>query len=44
MLHMGKLLALPTNNRLGCKGFQETNTLAFFRKFVNYGRKKFYTN
>ena len=29
MLHLGKLLALPTNIRLGCKGLTETNTLAY---------------
>ncbi len=29
MLHLGKLLAFPTNTRLGCKGLQETNTLAY---------------
>jgi hypothetical protein len=29
VLHLGKLLALPTNIRLGCKGMQETNTLAY---------------
>jgi hypothetical protein len=28
-LYTGKLLALPTNLRLGCKGLTETNTLAY---------------
>jgi hypothetical protein len=30
----GRLLALPTNTKLGWKGFPETNTLAY------YGNKK----
>jgi hypothetical protein len=34
------LMALPTNIRLGRKGFSETNTIAI--AIVNYGRKKFY--
>ncbi len=29
VLHLGKLLALPTNIRLDFKGMQETNTLAY---------------
>jgi hypothetical protein len=29
VLHLGKLRAIPTNIRLGCKGMQETNTLAY---------------
>jgi hypothetical protein len=36
----GKLLASPVNIRLGWKGFSRTNTLAYFRKSVNYSRKK----
>jgi hypothetical protein len=38
----GRLLALPTNNVLGWKGLQGANALAYSRKFVTYGRKKFY--
>jgi hypothetical protein len=37
----GRLLALPTNNRLGWKGFPGAKSV-FLRKFVTYGRKKFY--
>jgi hypothetical protein len=29
VLHLGKLLALPTNIILGCRGLPETNTLAY---------------
>jgi hypothetical protein len=29
VLHLGKLLALPTSIRLGSKGLQETSTLAY---------------
>ncbi len=29
MLHLGKLLALSINIRLGCTGLPETNTLAY---------------
>ncbi len=38
----GRLLALPTNNRLGWKGFPGENTLAYRENFVTYCRKKFY--
>jgi hypothetical protein len=27
----GKVVALPTNKKLGWKGFPETNTLAYFK-------------
>jgi hypothetical protein len=27
---LGKLLALATNIRLGCKGFERSNALAFY--------------
>ncbi len=37
----GRLLALPTNNRLGCKGLTGTNSL--LRTFVHYGRNFFIT-
>jgi hypothetical protein len=38
MLHLDKLLALPANIRLGCKGRQETNTLAYYKKsFITLG-------
>ncbi len=42
VLHLGKLLALPRNIRLGCKGLAVTKHSSLFRKFVNYGLKKFY--
>jgi hypothetical protein len=29
MLHLGKLLALPTKIRINCIGLTETNTLAY---------------
>jgi hypothetical protein len=38
----GRLLALPTNIRLGWKDLQGTNTLAYYKTFVNIGRKKFH--
>jgi hypothetical protein len=38
----GRLLALPSNIRLGWKGLQGTNTRSLLRTFVNYGLKKFY--
>ncbi len=31
-----RLLAFPTNIRLGWKGLPETNSLAYYEKFVNY--------
>jgi hypothetical protein len=34
-----RLLDLPTNIRLGWKGLPETNTLAYYKKFENYGQK-----
>jgi hypothetical protein len=33
--------AFLTNNRLGWKGLQGTNTLAYYEYVVNYDRKKF---
>ncbi len=38
----GKLLALPTNIRLSCKGLSGTNTLGYYEyyEFVNVGYKK----
>ncbi len=36
-----RLLALPTNIRLGWEGLPGTNTLAYYERFVNYGRKSF---
>ncbi len=42
MIHLGGSLVLPTNIRLGWKGLPGTNTIiAYFKKSVNYGRKKF---
>jgi hypothetical protein len=38
----GKVLALPTNNRLDWKGLPEEKHPSLLRKFVNYGQKKFY--
>ncbi len=29
-VHLGRLLAVPTNTRLGCKGFPGTNIIAYF--------------
>jgi hypothetical protein len=37
-----RILALPTNIRLGWKGLPVTNPRSLLRAFVNYGRKKFY--
>jgi hypothetical protein len=39
---LGRLLALPTNTRLGWKGLHGTNTLYILRRIVNYSRTKFY--
>ncbi len=36
-----RLVTLPTNIRQGWKGLPGTNTLAYSKKFLNYGRKKF---
>jgi hypothetical protein len=38
----GRLLALPTNIRLGWKRNAGDKHSSFFRKFVNYRQKKFY--
>ncbi len=38
-LHLGKILDLPTNIRLGWEGLPDTNTVAYYKKFINYGRK-----
>jgi hypothetical protein len=35
-------LVLPTIIRLCRKGLPETNALAYYKKLVNYGRKKFH--
>jgi hypothetical protein len=37
----GRLLASLTNIRLGWKGMPGTNTLAYYKKSVNYSREKF---
>jgi hypothetical protein len=37
----GRLLALPTNTILACKGLQSSKHSGLLRKFVTYGRKKF---
>ncbi len=34
--HLGRLLALPANIRLGRKGLPGTNTLAYLAQLVNY--------
>jgi hypothetical protein len=39
---MGRLLALPPNNRLGWKRLARSKHSSLFIKFVAYGRKKFY--
>jgi len=33
-----RLLASPTNIRLGCKGLPETNTLIFLVKLINFNQ------
>ncbi len=38
----GRLLNLPANIRLDWKGLPETNTLAYYKKSVNFGYKKFH--
>jgi hypothetical protein len=43
MLHLGKLLALPTNIRLSLKCLLMANTLAYYKKFVTYCLKRFIT-
>jgi hypothetical protein len=47
VLQLGRLLALATNIRLGWKGVQGTNTLAYYenpliadKKFYNIGRDR----
>ncbi len=37
----GRLLASPTNIRLGWKGLPRANTLAYY---INYSRKKIYSS
>jgi hypothetical protein len=32
VLHSGRLLTLPANIRLGCKGLPETNALDYYEK------------
>ncbi len=44
VLPLGKILALPTNIRLGCKGMQETNTLAFLENLKLTDVKSFITS
>jgi hypothetical protein len=39
----GRLLTLPTNIRLGWKGLPGIKCSSLLRKFISYGRKKFYT-
>jgi hypothetical protein len=39
---IGKAPAFPTHIRLGGKGFLGVNTVAYLKKIVSYGRKKFY--
>ena len=34
--------ALPVNIRIGLKVLPRTNTLAYYKKFINYCRKMFY--
>ena len=34
-------MALPANIRLGWEGVPGTNTLAYYKKSVNYGHTKF---
>jgi hypothetical protein len=43
MLHLDKLLALPANIRLGCKGLQETKTLAYYENSYITDKKSFIT-
>jgi hypothetical protein len=38
----GRLLALPLSNRPGCKRLASSKHSSLLRKFVTYGRKKFY--
>jgi hypothetical protein len=38
---MGQAPVLPTNVILSWKGLPGTNALAYYEKFVNYGRKKY---
>jgi hypothetical protein len=40
---LGWALAIPANIRLGQKGSPGTNTLAYYEKYVNYDRKKFFS-
>jgi hypothetical protein len=40
---LGKALGLPTNIRLGWKGALRTNTISYYKKFVNYRQKSFKT-
>jgi hypothetical protein len=40
--HLGRLLALPTNIRLGWRGLPRTKHSSLLQKFVNYECKKFY--
>ncbi len=39
---MGRPLAFPTSIGQGWEGLPWTKTLAYYEKFVNYGRKKLY--
>jgi hypothetical protein len=41
VFHLGKLLALATNIKLGCKACKR-QTLKLIKKIVIYGRKKFF--
>jgi len=43
VFHLGKLLSLPTNIRLGCKGLPKTNTLAYLEYSLFTEVKSFIT-
>jgi hypothetical protein len=43
MLHLGRLLALPANIRLGWNGLPGTNTLAYYEKSLLTAVKHFKT-
>ncbi len=37
----GKVLVLITTVRLGWKGLQGKNTVAYYEKYINYGQKNY---
>jgi hypothetical protein len=43
MFHLGRLQPYSQTFILGWKSLPRTNTLAFYKNFVNYGRKFFIT-